>query len=146
MLLSMYRCLAGITNTPVMKLFYVKRTYPFIRECGDFYEDYIQNRYGNSTDIRLPPGDMKTQLGPESAVGCGFCGTDIPAHNARLWPNPEHDADRQGKWQDIVDHLPAYKVIMPTRRANQGLPVYAKNEAGWDALRSHDTVTCRLSM
>ena len=43
------------------------------------------------------------------------------------------DADRRDKWQDIVDHLTAYKVIMPTRQPNQGLPVYAKNEAGWDA-------------
>ncbi len=43
MLLSMYRCLAGITNTPVMKLFLRERAYPFIPGViGDFYEDYIQ--------------------------------------------------------------------------------------------------------
>ena len=37
-----------------------ERAYPFIRECGDFYEDYIQkNDTVIPTDIRLPPGDMK---------------------------------------------------------------------------------------
>ena len=58
------------------------------------------------------------------------------------------DADRRDKWQDIVDHLPAYKVIMPTRQPNQGLPVYAKNEAGWDApnhmIQLHAAYPCEV--
>lgn len=31
-----------------------------------------------------------------------------------------------------MGNLPQYKVIQPTREPNQGLPVYAKNEDGWD--------------
>ena len=58
------------------------------------------------------------------------------------------DADRRDKWQDIVDHLPTYKVIMPTRQPNQGLPVYAKNEAGWDApnhmIQLHAAYPCEV--
>lgn len=46
------------------------------------------------------------------------------------------DTQRRALWTDIVTHLPQYKVIMPTKKPNQGLPVYAKNEDGWD-LPSH---------
>lgn len=51
-------------------------------------------------------------------------------------------------WKDIVTHLPSYKVIMPTKTPNQGLPVYAKNEAGWDlpahVIQLHPVYPCEL--
>ena len=47
-----------------------------------------------------------------------------------------------------MSHLPEYKVIMPTKTPNQGLPVYAKNEAGWDlpshAIQLHAAYPCEI--
>lgn len=58
------------------------------------------------------------------------------------------DADRRVLWRDIVDHLPAYKVIMPTKEPNEGKPVFAKNEAGWDwpnhVIQMHPVYPCEL--
>ena len=62
MLLSMYRCLAGITNTPVMKLFYVKEPILLSGSVGIFTKiTFKKNDTVIPTDIRLPPGDMKTR-------------------------------------------------------------------------------------
>ena len=58
------------------------------------------------------------------------------------------DQKRRKKWNDILSHLPEYKVIMPTKTPNQGLPVYAKNEAGWDlpshAIQLHAAYPCEI--
>ncbi len=63
-------------------------------------------------------------------------------------PHLPHDRDRRAKWDDIVTHLSKYKVIMPTKSPNQGLPVYAKNEAGWDmpahAIQLHGVYPCEV--
>ena len=110
-----------------------ERAYLFIRECGDFYEDYIQKeRYGNSYRYTITTGGHENSwdLNPPSDVAFVEQTFRLLLRYSQIL---NMDADRRDKWQDIVDHLPAYKVIMPTRQPNQGLPVYAKNEAGWDA-------------
>ena len=58
------------------------------------------------------------------------------------------DKSRRKKWKDILTHLPEYKVIMPTKEPNEGLPVYAKNEEGWDlpshAIQMHPVYPCEV--
>lgn len=125
-----------------------ERAYPFIRECGDFYEDYIQKeRYGNSYRYTITTGGHENSwdLNPPSDVAFVEQTFRLLLRYSQIL---NMDADRRDKWQDIVDHLPAYKVIMPTRQPNQGLPVYAKNEAGWDApnhmIQLHAAYPCEV--
>ena len=125
-----------------------ERAYPFIRECGNFYEDYIQKeRYGNSYRYTITTGGHENSwdLNPPSDVAFVEQTFRLLLRYSQIL---NMDADRRDKWQDIVDHLPAYKVIMPTRQPNQGLPVYAKNEAGWDApnhmIQLHAAYPCEV--
>ena len=125
-----------------------ERAYLFIRECGDFYEDYIQKeRYGNSYRYTITTGGHENSwdLNPPSDVAFVEQTFRLLLRYSQIL---NMDADRRDKWQDIVDHLPAYKVIMPTRQPNQGLPVYAKNEAGWDApnhmIQLHAAYPCEV--
>lgn len=113
--------------------FLKNRTYPFIRECGDFYEDYLTKEpWGNSYRYSIITGGHENSwdLNPPSDLAF----VDLTFRLLLKYSNIlDVDADRRAKWQDILTHLPGYKVIMPTKKPNEGLPVYAKNEDGWDA-------------
>lgn len=109
-----------------------RRAYPFIRECGDFYEDYLQRETtGSSYRYAITTGghEGSWDQNPPSELALVECTFRLLLRYSRLLGV---DADRRALWQDIVDHLPAYKIIQPTRTPNQGLPVFAKNDAGWD--------------
>lgn len=110
-----------------------REAYPYIRECGDFYEDYLQKEtlddgnyrytivtgeHENSWDLN-PPSDL-------AFVWQTF--TLLLKYSETLGV----DEERRALWQDIVEHLPDYKVILPQHEPNGGKPVFAKNEAGWD--------------
>lgn len=113
-----------------------EKAYPYIRECGDFYEDYLQKESnGDSYRYTITTGGHENSwdLNPPSDLGFVEQTFSLLLRYSELLGI---DADRRGLWRDILSHLPKYKVIMPTKQPNQGLPVYAKNEAGWD-LPSH---------
>lgn len=113
--------------------FLARHAYPYIRACGDFYEDYLTREtrpdgtyrytiitggHENSWDVN-PPSDL-------AFVEQTF---SLLLRYSRILNT---DADRRARWLDILTHLPGYKVIQPTKTPNQGLPVFAKNEDGWD--------------
>lgn len=106
--------------------------YPYIRLVGDFYEDYlVREPFGKSYRYCITTGGHENSwdLNPPSDLG-------FVAQTFRLLLRYSEvlgvDKERRALWRDILTHLPEYKVIMPTREPNEGKPVYAKNEAGWD--------------
>ena len=113
-----------------------ERAYPFIRECGNFYEDYLEKKaQGDTYHYNIITGGHENSwdLNPPSDLGfVELTFRLLLRYSEQLGV----DAERRALWTDIVTHLPQYKVIMPTKKPNQGLPVYAKNEDGWD-LPSH---------
>ncbi len=112
------------------------KAYPYIKLCGDFYEDYLQKEsYGDSYRYTIQTGGHENSwdLNPPSDLAF------VEQTFSLLLKYSEMlgvDKSRRKKWKDILTHLPEYKVIMPTKEPNEGLPVYAKNEEGWD-LPSH---------
>lgn len=125
-----------------------EKAYPFLRECGDFYEDYIyKEACGDSYRYCITTGAHEGSWDLNPASDLAF----VELTFDRLLRYSEVlgvDADRRALWQDILSHLPGYKVVMPTKEPNQGLPVYAKNEAGWDLpahmIQLHPVYPCEL--
>lgn len=124
------------------------RAYPYIRLCGDFYEDYMQKEaYGDSYRYTITTGGHENSwdLNPPSDLAFVKQTFSLLLKYSKLLGI---DKDRRKKWDDILSHLPEYKVIMPTQTPNQGLPVYAKNEAGWDwpshAIQMHCAYPCEV--
>lgn len=109
-----------------------EHNYPFLREIGDFYEDYlVKETYGDSYRYCITTGahENSWDLNPSSDI----CFVELTFKMLLKYSKLLGvDEDRRALWGDIVSHLPRYKVIMPTQTPNQGLPVYAKNEDGWD--------------
>ncbi|MGM9688654.1 MAG: glycosyl hydrolase family 95 catalytic domain-containing protein [Alloprevotella sp.] len=109
-----------------------RRAYPFLRECGDFYEDYLQKEScegGYRYCITTGGHESSWDLNPPSDLA--FV-EQVFRLLLRYSEVLDVDAPRRALWRDIVNHLPAYRVVQPTRTPNEGLPVFAKNEAGWD--------------
>lgn len=124
------------------------KAYPYIRLCGDFYEDYMQKEaYGDSYRYTITTGGHENSwdLNPPSDLAFVEQTFSLLLKYSKLLGI---DKDRRKKWNDILSHLPEYKVIMPTKTPNQGLPVYAKNEAGWDwpshAIQMHCAYPCEV--
>lgn len=124
------------------------KAYPYIRLCGDFYEDYIQKEtHGDSYRYTITTGGHENSwdLNPPSDLAFVEQTFGLLLKYSKLLGV---DHKRRKKWNDILSHLPAYKVIMPTQTPNQGLPVYAKNEAGWDlpshAIQMHGAYPCEV--
>lgn len=114
------------------KEFLRERAYPFIRECGDFYEDYLEKDVSDNTyhyTITTGGHENSWDLNPPSDLGFVEMTFRLLLRYSEVL---DVDSERRALWKDIVDHLPLYKVIMPTQTPNQGLPIYAKNEEGWD--------------
>lgn len=124
------------------------KAYPYIRLCGDFYEDYMQKEaYGDSYRYTITTGGHENSwdLNPPSDLAFVEQTFSLLLKYSKLLGV---DKDHRKKWNDILSHLPAYKVIMPTKTPNQGLPVYAKNEEGWDlpshAIQMHCVYPCEV--
>ena len=122
------------------------RAYPFIRECGDFYEDYLQKEpYGNSYRYCIVTGGHENSwnLNPPSDLAFVELTFRLLLRYSELL---DTDHCRRSLWHDIVEHLPKYRIVSPTRRPNEGLPVFAKNEEGWDlpahAIQMHCAYPC----
>ena len=122
--------------------------YPYIRLCGDFYEDYMQKEaYGDSYRYTITTGGHENSwdLNPPSDLAFVEQTFSLLMRYSKLL---DVDKERRKKWNDILSHLPKYKVIMPTKMPNQGLPVYAKNEDGWDlpshAIQMHSVYPCEV--
>ena len=125
-----------------------ERAYPFIRECGDFYEDYLEKEVTGDTyryNITTGGHENSWDLNPPSDLGFVELTFRLLLRYSELLGV---DAERRALWTDIVTHLPEYKVIMPTQEPNQGLPVYAKNEDGWDwpshVIQLHPVYPCEV--
>lgn len=130
------------------KDFLLKRAYPYIRECGDFYEDYLdKEKYGNSYRYTITTGGHENSWDLNPPSDLAFV-EQVFSLLLRYSQVLDIDAERRGVWQDILNHLPEYKVIMPTKEPNQGLPVYAKNESGWDwpshVIQMHPVYPCEV--
>ena len=124
------------------------RAYPFIRECGDFYEDYIvREPYGNSYRYSITTGghEGSWDLNPPSELALMEQTFRLLLRYSALLGV---DAERRALWQDIVDHMPAYAVTMPQKQPNAGKPIFAKNEAGWDwpahVIQLHGIYPCEV--
>lgn len=124
------------------------KAYPYIRLCGDFYEDYMQKEaYGNSYRYTITTGGHENSwdLNPPSDLAFVEQTFSLLMKYSKLLGV---DNKRRKKWNDILSHLPEYKVIMPTKTPNQGLPVYAKNEDGWDlpshVIQMHPVYPCEV--
>lgn len=130
------------------KRFLREYAYPYIREIGDFYEDYIYKEdFGDSYRYCIMTGghEGSWDLNPPSDLGfVEQCFRLLIKYSEILGV----DEDRRVLWRDIVTHMPEYKVIMPTKEPNEGKPVYAKNEAGWDwpahVIQLHPVYPCEL--
>lgn len=130
------------------KDFLRNRAYPFIRECGDFYEDFLQKEsHGSSYRYTITTGahEGSWDLNPSSDLAFVQQTFGLLLRYSELLGV---DAGRRARWRDILTHLPEYKVIMPTKSPNQGLPVYAKNESGWDlpshVIQLHPVYPCEI--
>lgn len=130
------------------KRFLREEAYPYIRECGDFYEDYLQKETCGDTYrycITTGAHENSWDLNPSSDLAFVELTFRLLLRYSELLGV---DADRRALWRDIVDHLPAYKVIMPAKEPNEGKPVFAKNEAGWDwpnhVIQMHPVYPCEL--
>lgn len=128
--------------------FLKNRAYPFIKECGDFYEDYLKKEpYGDSYRYNITTGahESSWDLNPPSDLGFVEQTFKLLIKYSQLL---DVDENRRTLWQDILDHLPKYKVIQPTKTPNKGLPVFAKNEAGWDLpnhmIQMHPVYPCEV--
>lgn len=124
------------------------RAYPYIRECGDFYEDYMKKEsYGDSYRYTITTGahEDSWDVNPSSDLAFVEQTFSLLLKYSELL---NIDAPRRAKWQDILSHLPQYKVITPTKEPNEGLPVYAKNDAGWDwpshMIQMHPAYPCEV--
>lgn len=122
------------------------KAYPYILLCGDFYEDYLQKEdYGDSYRYSIITGGHENSwdLNPPSDLAFVEQTFSLLLKYSKLLGV---DKSRRAKWEDILSHLPEYKVIMPTKTPNQNLPVYAKNEEGWDwpshAIQMHCAYPC----
>lgn len=124
------------------------KAYPYIKLCGNFYEDYLQKEsYSDSYRYTIQTGGHENSwdLNPPSDLAF------VEQTFSLLLKYSEMlgvDKSRRKKWKDILTHLPEYKVIMPTKEPNEGLPVYAKNEKGWDlpshAIQMHPVYPCEV--
>lgn len=128
--------------------FLKNRAYPFIKECGDFYEDYMKKEpYGDTYRYSITTGahESSWDLNPPSDLGFVKQTFSLLLKYSKLL---DVDEKRRILWQDILDHLPKYKVIQPTKTPNKGLPVFAKNEAGWDLpnhmIQMHPVYPCEV--
>lgn len=143
-------------NLPLYKWYYeytgdvdflATRAYPFFREVGDFYEDYLMRE-------ELPNGGHQYSIQTAAHEGTwnrnpatDLCFIELTFRSLLAYSRTLGvDAERRAKWQDIADHLPAYRVIQPTRKPNQGKPVFAKDENGWDmpshVIQLHNVYPC----
>lgn len=130
------------------KTFLKNEAYPFIREIGDFYEDYlVKEPFGDSYRYTITTGGHEDSwdLNPPSDLGFVEQTFSLLLKYSK---ELQVDESRRGLWQDILTHLPKYKVIQPTKQPNNGLPVYAKNEAGWDwpshMIQMHPVYPCEV--
>lgn len=122
--------------------------YPYIRLCADFYEDYlVKEPYGDSYRYSITTGahENSWDVNPSSDLAFVEQTFSLLLKYSDLLGV---DKPRRKKWQDILNHLPTYKVIQPTKEPNEGLPVFAKNEDGWDlpnhVIQMHPVYPCEV--
>lgn len=122
--------------------------YPYIRLCGDFYEDYlVKESFGDSYRYSITTGahESSWDLNPSSDLAFVEQTFGLLLKYSELL---SVDKPRRKKWHDILTHLPTYKVVKPTKEPNEGLPVYAKNEDGWDlpnhVIQMHPVYPCEV--
>ena len=125
-----------------------KRAYPFILECGNFYEDFMKKeKYGNTYRYTITTGahEDSWDLNPPSDLAFVEQTFSLLLKYSKILGV---DKSRRALWHDILTHLPTYKVVQPTKSPNKGLPVFAKNEEGWDSpshmIQMHAVYPCEV--
>ena len=123
--------------------------YPYIRLCGDFYEDYLQRQDINDTvyvyNVTTGAHEDSWDLNPPSELGLIQSTFSLLLRYSRLL---DVDSARRPLWQDILTHMPSYPVTLPTRTPNTGRPIMAKNADGWDlpahVIQLHPVYPCEV--
>ena len=95
-----------------------ERVYPFMRECADFYEDWLTKEPDGKYHVRGASLESATDNYRNSCLDLVFAGvlfTDIVKYSEVLGV----DSDRRAKWRDIRDHLNEY-----TTTSWNGVTVY----------------------
>ncbi|MCY2931294.1 MAG: hypothetical protein NTV86_17765 [Planctomycetota bacterium] len=83
------------------------RIYPFMRECADFYEDWLTKEPDGKYHVRGASLESPTDNYHNSCLDLAFAGilfTDIVRYSEALGV----DSERREKWRDIRDHLNEY--------------------------------------
>jgi len=101
-----------------------KIAYPFLREVGDFWEDYLKLEDGRYMDYNdaIHEGHTPKDVNPLLALGL------IPMVFRGLLDMSEElgvDEGRRAKWQHILDHMPDYPV-----QEMKGKTVFRYSERG----------------
>jgi len=84
-----------------------KRVYPIMRECADFYEDWLTKEADGKYHVRGASLESPTDNYQNSCLDLAFAGilfTDIVKYSEVLGV----DSERREKWRDIRDHLNEY--------------------------------------
>ena len=123
--------------------FLTERYYPLIREMGDFYEDFLQEKDENGNYIfagsispenapkGFPSGVSLTINSVYDIAGARFALETLIETSRKL----NKDADKIPIWQERLDHLPPYIIN------NDG----ALAEWAWPSLANSDSYTHRHS-
>ncbi len=80
------------------------RIYPFMKECADFYEDWLTREADGKYHVRGASYESKTDDYQNSCLDLVYAGilfTDIVKYSKVLGV----DSERRAKWEDIRDHL-----------------------------------------
>ena len=121
---------------------YAAEVYPFIREVGDFWEDYLVKEHGQY-NIRE---DCADEVGPWESSNWTRCAESSNPMNELAYLRATFkglidmsqelglDASRRALWQDIIDHLAPY----PTGE-RKGKKIFLMADAGDDG-KSAETI------
>ena len=94
---------------------YAMKMYPFIKEVGNFWEDYLQlegdkyaivNSCGGESGPWITKGDYNACRSQKNAPGTVRQVRDVFRGLLDMSAELGLDADRRAKWQYILDHLP----------------------------------------
>jgi len=108
-----------------------KTAYPFLREVGDFWEDYLKLENGRYVDYNdaIHEGHTPHDVNPLLSLGLIRM---VFRTLLDLSKELGVDADRRAKWQHILDHLSPY----PTQQRD-GKTVFRYSEKGQAWFRSN---------
>lgn len=103
------------------------KAYPFIKQCGDFYESFIKKEtVGNTYRYTLTCATHEGgwNLNPPADLGLMQQTFTLLLKYSKVL---DIDTNKRAIWSDILNHCPNYATHL-----HNGLKVFAKDEAGLD--------------